>query len=196
MKKLCLAAALAVALAGCSVGRVAPQAARFDLGPEVASSQTLPARAPIALVFRAAPSLSDTGVIWRLADSPAPKAYAGYRWSEPPAALVEQRLQERLSREGAVLTSAGNVAHAPQLQVTLSRFEQVFAPDGASSQGQVVLQAVLLRDGKVLAQRRFAQQAEAPSQDAAGGVLALRRATDAAADDVAAWLATVLPAGG
>lgn len=195
MKKICLVAALALALAGCSVGRVAPQTARFDLGPEAVSARSLPTRVPIVLSFNAVPALADTGVIWRVDDSPAPKAYAGFRWSEAPASLVQQRLQERLSREGPVLSDSAGTG-APQLRVTLTRFEQVFSPDGATSQGQVVLQAVLLQDGHVLGQRRFAQQADAPTQDAAGGVAALRRATDAAADDMAAWLAATLPVAG
>ncbi|AIT25956.1 ABC-type transport auxiliary lipoprotein family protein [Bordetella holmesii] len=191
MKRICLMAVLALVLGGCSVGRVAPQAALFDLGPEPTASVQLPARAPIVLAFSAAPSLSDTGVIWRVADSTAPKAYAGFRWSEPPASLVRQRLQERLSHEGAVLSDGGGTG-APQLRVTLTRFEQVFAADGSSSQGQVVLQAVVLQDGKILGQRRFAAEAAAPSQDASGGVAALRLATDSAAESLAAWLPTVL----
>ncbi len=192
MNKICLAAVLALALSGCGVGRVAPQASLFDLGPEAPAAVQLPPRSAIVLAYSAAAALGDTGVIWRVGDSTTPKAYAGFRWTEPPSSLVRQRLQERLSREGAVLADSAGTG-APQLRVTLMRFEQVFAPDGTSSQGQVVLQAVLLQDGKLLGQRRFARQAAAPTQDAAGGVAALRQATDAAADDLAAWLASVLP---
>ncbi|AZY50746.1 hypothetical protein D0839_05350 [Bordetella avium] len=184
--------AVVLTLAGCSVGRVAPQAARFDLGLEAPAQRQLPARVPITLSYSAVPTLNDTGVIWRVADSTAPKAYAGFRWNEAPASLVRQRLQERLSREGAVLSDSASPG-APQLRVELTRFEQVFAPDGRSSQGQVVLQALVLQNGKLLGQRRFARQADAPTQDAAGGVTALRQATDGAAEDLAAWLADLLP---
>ncbi len=192
MNKICLAAVLALVLSGCGVGRMAPQAALFDLGPESPAAVQLPPRTAIVLVYSASAALGDTGVIWRVGDSTTPKAYAGFRWTEPPSSLVRQRLQDRLSRQGAVLSDSAGTG-APQLRVTLTRFEQVFAPDGASSQGEVALQAVLLQDGKLLGQRRFARQAAAPTQDAAGGVAALRQATDAAADELAAWLASVLP---
>ena len=128
----------------------------------------LPARAPIALAYTPVPALSDSGIIWRVGDSAAPKSYATYRWASSPSDLVRQRLTERLSRQGPVLGERVN-GQTPQLQVQLQQFEQVFAPDGASSQGRVVLQAVLVNGHKVLGQTRIAVQAPAPTQDAAGG---------------------------
>ena len=107
---------------------------------------------------------------------------------------MRQRLIERLSRQGPVMGERVN-GQTPQLQVQLQQFEQVFAPDGASSQGRVVLQAVLVNGHKVLGQTRIAVQAPAPTQDAAGGV-PLRQATDDAADQLAQWLATALPSAG
>ena len=141
------------------------------------------------------PALSDSGIIWRVGDSAAPKSYATYRWASSPSDLVRQRLIERLSRQGPVMGERVN-GQTPQLQVQLQQFEQVFAPDGASSQGRVVLQAVLVNGHKVLGQTRIAVQAPAPTQDAAGGVAALRQATDDAADQLAQWLATALPSAG
>ncbi len=52
MKRICLMAVLALVLGGCSVGRVAPQAALFDLGPEPTASVQLPARALSSWPFR------------------------------------------------------------------------------------------------------------------------------------------------
>ncbi|CAB3668950.1 hypothetical protein LMG6001_00554 [Achromobacter insolitus] len=182
---------LTLALAGCGIGRVAAPPSVFDLGLDSRPVPALPARDTVALVFQAVPSLSDTGVIWRVGDSAAPKAYAGYRWASPPADLVRQRLTERLSRQGPVLDERVTL-QTPQLQVSLSQFEQVFAPDGQASEGRVVLQAVLLSGRNVLGQTRIATQAPAPTQDAQGGVAALRQATDEAADQLAQWLATTL----
>lgn len=192
MKRLCLMAVMAAALAGCSVGKVGPQASLFDLGPAKTDVRQLPPRGPVILQYSAVAPLNDSGVIWRVGDSTAPRAYAGYRWSDAPAALVRQRLQERLSQEGPVLSDGVGLS-APQLRLTLTRFEQVFAADGNSSQAQLALQAVLIQDGKVLGQRRFAYQEPAQSQDAPGGVNALRLATDQAGDAIAAWLASVMP---
>ena len=64
----------------------------------------------------------------------------------------------------------------PQVQVYLSQFEQVFTPDGSASEGRVLLQAVLLNGRAVVGQLRIATRAPAPTQDAAGGVAALRQA--------------------
>ena len=176
-------------------GRVGTPPSVFDLGADLRPALQLPARAPIALAYTSVPALSDSGIIWRVGDSAAPKSYATYRWASSPSDLVRQRLTERLSRQGPVLGERVN-GQTPQLQVQLQQFEQVFAPDGASSQGRVVLQAVLVNGHKVLGQTRIAVQAPAPTQDAAGGVAALRQATDDAADQLAQWLATALPSAG
>ncbi|MNF17850.1 hypothetical protein D3C80_2215970 [compost metagenome] len=58
-----------------------------------------------------------------------------------------------------------------------------------------MLQAVLVNGRAVVDQTRILVQAPAPTQDAAGGVAALRQATDQAADQLAQWLAnTMAPA--
>jgi cholesterol transport system auxiliary component len=137
------------------------------------------------------PSLSDTSVIWRVGDSAAPKAYATYRWASSPTDLVHQRIADRLSRQGPVLNERVSL-QTPQLQVFLAQFEQVFAADGQSSEGRILLQAVLVNGRAVLGQKRIAVQAPAPTQDAAGGVAALRQASNEAADQLAQWLAASL----
>lgn len=179
--------ALTLILAGCGVGRMSAPPALFDLGADERAALSLPARAPIGLTFRAVPALSDTGVIWRIDGSTAVQAYASSRWASAPYDLVRQRVTERLSGQGPVLTEFARTL--PQVQLTLLRFEQVFAPSGQTSEGRIVLQALLLQDGQVKGQLRIDEAAVAPTQDAAGGVQALRAATDAAADHLAQWLA-------
>ncbi|HEY0294131.1 MAG TPA: ABC-type transport auxiliary lipoprotein family protein [Bordetella sp.] len=183
---------LALALAGCSVGKVGPAPVLYDLGADDGAAVSGgAARKPIALAFDAAPALGDTGMIWRVGGSASPKAYARAKWSVSPAELVRQRLVERLSRLGPVLSEGA--AGLPRLQVTLTRFEQVFAADGTASTGQVSLQAVLLQaDGRVLAQKLVQRSAAAATQDAEGGARALRQATDGAADELSAWLGGAL----
>jgi cholesterol transport system auxiliary component len=185
--------ALTLILAGCGVGRISAPPTLFDLGADKLAALSLPARAPIGLTFRAVPALSDTGVIWRIDGSTAVQAYASSRWVSAPYDLVRQRLTERLSGQGPVLSGQGPVLTEfartlPQVQLTLLRFEQVFAPSGQTSEGRIVLQALLLQDGQVKGQLRIDEVAVAPTQDAAGGVQALRAATDAAADHLAQWL--------
>lgn len=182
---------LTLALAGCSIGRVDAPPTLFDLGLDARPVPALPARDPIALTFQSAPGLTDTGMIWRVGDSAAPRSYATYRWAASPADLVRQRITDRLSRQGAVLSDRVTL-QTPQLQVSLAQFEQVFSEDGQSSQGRVLLQAVLLDGRNVVDQKRILVAAPAPTQDAEGGVAALRQATDEASDQLAQWLAANL----
>lgn len=182
---------LTLALAGCGIGRVDAPPKLFDLGLDARPVPALPARDPIALTFQSAPGLSDTGMIWRVGDSAAPRSYATYRWAAAPADLVRQRVTDRLSRQGPVLNDRVSL-QTPQLQISLAQFEQVFAEDGQSSQGRILLQAVLLNGRAVVDQKRILVTAPAPSQDAEGGVAALREATDQASDQLAQWLAATL----
>ena len=184
---LCTLAAV-VALAGCAGRQPALTPQRYDLGADTAAAPALTPRAPVALSFAAAPTIGDGGMIWRIGDSASPQTYATVRWAAAPADLVRQRLIDRLSRQGPVVTET-LVAGVPQLRVTLARFEQVFAPDGASSRGEISLQALLVRDRTVIAQTRIDEAVAAPTQDAAGGVAALRAASTQAGDALAGWLA-------
>ncbi len=186
--------AATLALAGCALNRPSgPQVGLFDLGPTTPAIKTLPKREPISVNITAVSMLNDTGVIWRIGDSANPQSYATYRWAATPAQLLQQRLVERLSTQGPVLTDTFD-PRAPVLQLTLTRFEQVYSPDGTSSEGRVTLQAVLLRERRTIDAVRVARVAPATTQDAAGGVQALRVATDAALDDLALWLGQQLPA--
>jgi cholesterol transport system auxiliary component len=192
MLAVLVSAGLMSGLSGCGFNNSAPPSSLFDLGPAPVAQANLPQRAALAISFSAAQMLTDTGIIWRVGDSAAPHSYATYRWASSPQQLVQQRVVDLLSQEGPVLTDSID-PRAPVLQVTLTRFEQVYAPDGQSSEGQVVMQAVLLRERRTVDSVRLARSAPAPTQDANGGVLALRSATDAAAGELAAWLAQRMP---
>lgn len=192
MKQRIVILALALVLGGCSLGRNGPAPTLYDLGSDQRPAPALAARAPIALAFGAVPALSDAGMIWRIGDSASPRAYAQARWATPPSELVRQRLVERLSRQGPVLAEPPAVG-VPQVQVTLTRFEQVFQADGSASEGRLAMQALLLADRSVVAQLRIDRAVPAASQDAEGGARALRQATDEAADELAAWLARTMP---
>lgn len=158
-------------------------------------SGSAPHGEPVAISVSGTQMLTDTGVIWREADSTVAHSYATYRWAAPPLQLVQQRVIERLSATRAVVQDGAD-PFAPMLQISLARFEQIYAPDGASSVGQVSIRAVLVRDHHVTASIQLSRSAPAPTQDALGGVTALRAATDAATKDLSAWLEQNLPASG
>lgn len=187
-----LAAALALlaalSLGGCTAGRTTA-ATQLDLGAGVAVPKSpLPANPPLVVPVASAPAmLNETRVIWRVGDQGQPQAYATYVWVAPPAHLVTQRMIDRLALQGAVLPQ--NVGgELPQVRINLQRFEQTFSPDGASSQAQLTMQVVLVRGTKVSDQLLIDLRVPAATADAPGGAVALRQASEQAADQVAQWL--------
>jgi ABC-type uncharacterized transport system auxiliary subunit len=179
-------------LTACALGERATAPKQLDLGagaPTIATA--LPEMPPIAVPpANSASLLTETMVVWRVGDQGQPQAFATYRWVAPPARLVTQRIVDRLSLQGAVLQQ--NIGgEVPQLRLNLQRFEQTFSSDGASSQAQLTLQAVLMRGSVVVGQRLINIRVPAATQDAPGGALALRTATDQAAEQVAQWLTSL-----
>lgn len=191
-----LAATLGIVsvLTACALGDRATTPMQLDLGagaPAPAVANALPDMPPIAVPpANAASLLTETMVVWRVGDQGQPQAFATYRWVAPPARLVTQRIVDRLSLQGAVLQQ--NIGgEVPQLRLNLQRFEQTFSADGASSQAQLTLQAVLMRGAEVVGQRLINIRVPAATQDAPGGAMALRTATDQAAEQVAQWLTSL-----
>lgn len=192
--KLSAVIAVLFAVTGCSVGGGEARAPRqLDLGAGfTAAAGNPPTHRPLLLApMTASALLNDTTVIWRVGESGQPQGFTTYRWVAPPAQLVTQRLMARLSLQGAVLEQ-GIGGDTPQLRLNLQSFEQLFTPDGKSSQGVLIMQAVLLRNNRVVAQKLIDIKVPATSQDAAGGAQALRLATDQAAEQVAQWLTPFL----
>jgi cholesterol transport system auxiliary component len=173
----------------------------YDFGPiltqaastSIATSSAGAPRSPnIALPeIEAGSGLDSPALLYRLqyADAQHLLPYAQARWSVPPAQLVRVRLRDALSAQGAVLPSEGGTPWA--LRVELDEFSQVFASP-TSSQGVIRLRVSLMKDDKLAAQTTLLARANAPSQDAAGGVKALTAATDDAVRQLSAWLVPLL----
>jgi len=198
-----------LALAACSALPDKPvRATQYDFGPgAVTAPPANPGAAlpPLALadVESAGVLEGSTAVLYRLAyaDAQQLRPYAQARWSMPPAQLVRQRLRDRLSERRPVL-NAGESASLVRtegslplvLRVELAEFTHLFQSPTAST-GLVRLRVTLVDDTpageKLLAQRQFIVQRDAPTADASGGARALAAATDAAALEVDQWLATV-----
>lgn len=186
---------------------IAPQkparATMYDFGPGPASAPALrPTLAALVLEeVEAQTALESSALLYRLAYADANQLhpYAQARWSAPPARLVRQRLREQLGRDRMVLdpsesASLARVAGAlPQvLHVELEEFSHVF-DSPSQSWGVVRVRATLMANTpageQLVDQRVFVQRQPAPTPDAPGGVKALTSATDAAAQDLARWLA-------
>ncbi|SDV48361.1 ABC-type transport auxiliary lipoprotein family protein [Chitinasiproducens palmae] len=204
------AAALATVLGACTLlgACAAPaqkaviRAQRFDLGPlpsaALAPAAGTPSAAPLPVLKIAtvdAPAdLSSDQIRYRLryAGEREANLYTTSRWTMTPAQMLTQRLRDSLATRYTVL-GGGEPVKAPLLAVQLVEFAQWFdAP--RESRGVVVLRVSLISDGQVRAQRTFQRSEPSRSADAAGGVDALARATDASCQDIAAWLGQVRPA--
>jgi len=163
--------------------------------------------APLILdQVQASSALDSNALLYRLAyvDAQQLRPYAHARWSMSPPQLVRQRLREQLGQArallepGAVFSPAKGAAPdaatgvtPPTLRLELEEFSQLFESPNRSV-GLLRLRATLTQASPtgdaLLAQRSIVVQRPAPSADAAGGVQALRLATDAAAQELAQWL--------
>jgi cholesterol transport system auxiliary component len=141
--------------------------------------------------FEAGAGLDSPALLYRLhyADAQQLRPYAQARWSVPPAQLVRSRMRDALAAQMPVVSLEGSTAWA--LRIELDEFSQLFTSPQAS-QGLIRLRASLLKNDQLTAQTAIVAKADAPSQDAAGGVRALTAATDDAVRQLAAWLATQL----
>ncbi|MFX1671145.1 ABC-type transport auxiliary lipoprotein family protein [Paraburkholderia sp. A2WS-5] len=204
-------AALAIGmLAACAGRSVTLSEVHYDLGPqqEAASPSAASLSAPSAptapspaslpplkvLEVNAPPTLDHDGILYRLnGDSQRTGRYADSRWTMSPARLLTLRLRSALGSRATVLSGADAVP-APLLKVELTEFEQVF-DSSTQSAGVLAARATLMRGGKVIAQRSFVARAPASTPDAAGGVAALRAASDDFAGQVGAWVSAQAFAG-
>ena len=187
---------LACLLPGCSALPSAPvRPAVYDFGPGALtpSAKTNPGLPPVVLQeVTAPPALDSAAVLYRLAYSDAQqlRPYAQARWSMRPAQLVRQRLRELLSLKRAVV-NPGETSVPLALRVELQEFSQLF-DTAQNSSGLVRLRATLIEAkggaDRLVAQQVFVVQRPAASADAPGGVRALMAATDAAIEEIGAWL--------
>lgn len=210
LRALCLTGVVAAfaALSACSALPDKPaRPTLFDLGvaPSPAPAAGTPnATAPVPVAMSAidarGPLEGSTSMLYRLAyaDSQQLRPYAQSRWAMAPALLVDQRLRNLLSQNRPVVSESegqaqlNNAGALPRgLRMELLEFGQVFSAPAASA-GVVRLRATVVElspDGeKLLAQRQFSVQRDAPSADAPGGVRALAAATDALAQELDQWL--------
>lgn len=190
IRRSALAAAFGAVLSACSVlppPTPVPVVFDFGLAPALAG----PAATAGAIQVIAPPWLEGTGMLYRLeyADSMRLASFRDSRWVAPPAALLQERLRQRLARSAGAAGAAA-AADLPTLRVEVEEFCQVF-DSPTSSRAVVQLRAALLEagSGRVLRQRAFAQEVPAASADAHGGVRALVQASEAALARVMDWAA-------
>ncbi len=200
---------LVLGLSACSSLSTRPlRAAVYDFGPGAlaAATSTQPAVLPLlalADVDFSGGALDNLAVLYRLgyADPQQLRPYAQALWSMPAASLVQQRLSQVLSQQHTVVPAGEGAAMTRvqgklplMLRVELEEFSQFFESPTVSF-ALLRLRATVVQKtaagAKVLAQRQVLSRQPADTPDAPGGVRALAEATDAAACEVAVWLAQV-----
>ena len=197
----------AILLAGCSALPDKPaRSLMYDFGPGALTAAPATRQAPLpplAIDDISTPggALDNMAVLYRLgyADGQQLRPYSLARWSMPPAALVRQRLRDRLSQRRAVfnagdsaaLNRSQNAVLPLLLKMDLEEFSQLFTA-AETSIGLVRLRVTLLEvtpsGERLVGQRTVVVQRPAPSADAPGGVRALTDATDAAIEEIDQWL--------
>jgi cholesterol transport system auxiliary component len=184
------------------------RAAVYDFGPGTldAASLTQPLGLPLLALADVKVSngaLDKLAVLYRLgyADTQQLRPYALAHWSMPAAGLVQQRLRQVLGQQHTVVPAGEGAAMTREqgklplvLQVELEEFSHFFESPTASF-ALLRLRATLVENTaagvKVLAQRQVLSRQPASTPDAPGGVRALGTATDAAARELAVWLAQI-----
>ncbi|MFD1712397.1 hypothetical protein FVQ98_09040 [Ottowia sp. GY511] len=170
----------------------------YDLGPPLALASSTTASGPaLALdAIEATQAIDGTAVVYRLmysGDGQQPRPYAQARWTMSPPQLVTQRLREGLAATRPVVDVGMGLAPV-ELRARLDEFAQIFSAPGVS-EGVVRLRLTLIapaaQSTRLLGQHTIVVRKPAPSADAAGGVSALRAATDEAVKQAVAWVQSV-----
>jgi cholesterol transport system auxiliary component len=195
-RRVFLSHGLLLAVTGCALAPRTPgELAYFDLGPQPPATGSLRLARSLALDHASAgPALQTQSILYRLMyREPAQlHAYAHSRWSEPPAALVTERLRAALGAHASrgVALHGDGVASELLLRTELQAFEQVVESASAAS-AVVRLRASLIETAarRLQAQSMLAVSQPCSSVDALGTVRALRAATDHLAAQLVAWLA-------
>jgi cholesterol transport system auxiliary component len=181
-----LAGAWPVLFAGCGASllpKPPAAAARFtldDAAPAIAPIEPA-VGAPTLLVAvpLAAPGFDSRHMVY-LRRPQELQAYAFHEWVDTPAQMLAPLLVRALQGSGAygaVLMAPSSASAGLRLETTLIRLQQDFA--SRPSQVRLTLRVVLLdaASRQVIAWQEFDERVPAPSDDAAGGVVAARLAT-------------------
>jgi cholesterol transport system auxiliary component len=162
--------------------------ASYDLGSH-SLTWTSPGFPIAAVNVKASSWLESPVQLYRLAytDDLRRRAYTESRWVAAPAELLERALQQRILFGQPDFSGPGC-----RLRLALDELEQRFDSPQSSKVLLEVRASLLSPQGDTpLAKRAFKIERPAPSADARGGVVAMRAAAQALADELAQWLGDV-----
>jgi len=156
-------------LSACSVLPASPPApVVYDLGPPAGQLN-----AAVSLQSVDSPDwLDSTAMLYRIGDPNRVQSYRDARWAAQPSMLLSERLQQRLSPQGAVRP----------LSLALDVFEQRFS---SATSSEVCVRA----RAKFAGRERVFEVKFAGGADAASGARAFAKASDALIEQVLEWAA-------
>jgi cholesterol transport system auxiliary component len=175
--------ALAGSLSAClSLNGNKPQAGpqTFDFGIS-SPSERIATQTSIANV-QSGDALNTRRIRYRLTYQNAQQVayYADSRWTAPPAELLTQQLRNRQA-------PAAN-GNGCLLTLSLESFDHIFdSPTASHALVQINATLQQAKSRQALASRTFQVSSPAPSADAAGGVAALRKASETVISDMLSW---------
>jgi len=175
---------LSLAVAGCgNLGVPAARFAFFDLGVAVPVDPPLPLA--LTRVEVRAPTWLSTGAMQYRIEYRQPaerEAYSETRWVAEPAEMLGLALDR-------ALVPNGGAGGGCRLRVELDEFVQEFETV-RDSHAIIMARPSLIapRSDDVVAQRTLVIREQAPTADAAGGVIAHRRAARRLAAEIAGWI--------
>lgn len=200
----CIVVCALLAAAGCATPDKPARATLYDFGPGATAPVVAAAATRPTLMLadvESSAALDGSAMLYRLGydDAHQLRPYAHARWSAAPPQLVRQRLREQLATDGPVLDLGESSALARSggampriLRIELEEFSHYFETP-TQSWGLVRLRATLLDNTsageRLVDQRSVIIRSPAPTPDAPGGARALAAATDAAAAEIAQWVA-------
>ncbi len=170
-------------LAGCLGNKTQLSLAIYDFGLAAAPVNEQLSEIPFLIEdVSASESINNNRIRYRLNYDNATRLYnyTESRWLAPPAELLTHRLR--------VLTRTTPTPQSCTLKMQLATFDHVFdSPD--ASKGVVILLAELVdtKTRKLVLSQRIEESVAAPSQDAKGGVAALKNTGDKALINILAW---------
>ena len=170
-------------LVGCLGNKTQPSLAIYDFGLAVAPINEQLSEIPFLIEDVSAPeSINNNRIRYRLNYDNAARLYnyTESRWLASPAELLTHRLR--------VLTRTTPTFQSCTLKMQLATFDHVFDSQNVSK-GVVILLAELVdtKTRKLVLSQRIEESVATSSQDAKGGVAALKIAGDNALINALAW---------
>ncbi len=204
MTKILLFALILYSFSGCTTFHKTPSTiATYDFGrqhqPQNSSKQLFTQKKSLLITDASVPSwLDNTAIHYRLLyHNPSQSyIYANSRWIAPPAAILTQKIRDRIIADTheQVIKNNSTAKADYILHIELDEFVQVFDTINKSHVVIGIRASLIERNSRHLfAQKDFSVKEQTPTADAAGAVFSLTSASNHLINELVEWLTAQLP---